>query len=200
MSSSAEEPRKTTGNCGEGGSKILPCTGTAANCGGNALNLNRVESLQASLWALRTALPATAAWNGTITTSRTIGGGGYRISGTFGARYRTSLTQRFFLVPELLNIFPESKNSKSRALWRSERNDAPSRSWTSKVTPGRVLLTDFPAFIFRRGCPGGRVKSLRTVARDRVGATHAFPQNSENFFLTRSNADLATQERERCNR
>jgi hypothetical protein len=58
------------------GRTILPCAGTVANCGGNASNLNRFESLEAFLWALRTALPGTSTWNGTITTTRTIGGGG----------------------------------------------------------------------------------------------------------------------------
>jgi hypothetical protein len=39
---------------------------------------------------------------------------------------------------------------------------------------------------------GGGSKLWKFFAPDRLGATHAFPQNSENFFLPTSNADLAT--------
>ncbi len=68
------------------GRTILPCTGTATNCGGNASNLNRFESLVVFLWGIADCIA------GDIRRERhdhpAIGGGGYQISGSIGARYR----------------------------------------------------------------------------------------------------------------
>ena len=79
---------------------ILPCTRTTANCVGNASNLNCFESLVVFLWGVPAALPATSAWNGTNTTSVNMGGGGYQISGSFGAVTARGATRRFFFRAE----------------------------------------------------------------------------------------------------
>ncbi len=125
-------------------------------------------------------------WNGTITTTRTIGGGGLsNLCNLWGALPRVS-RRDFFLVPGLLNIFLEIKEFKGpRALaLGAERRSC--KELDSKVTPGRVLLTDFSCIYFpARVAPGGRVKSARTAARDRVGGAHRFPRNSKNFFSMR---------------
>ena len=67
----------------------------------------------------------------------------------------TGLTHRFFFGLRTFEYFSrKSKNSKGRALRRSERNTL---LQGIGLTPGRVLLTDFSAFIFRRGWPPNRV-------------------------------------------
>jgi hypothetical protein len=88
------------------------------------------------------------------------------------------------MVARLLNFFPKSKNQTARA-----------QGARAEVEPSQHLGLD--AFglsacqsttvehLFSRHVAGvGAVKSLGSSSVDRGAGAHAFPQNSENFFLT----------------
>ena len=132
--------KKPTVHCGKNAPKMIHCDSfeekferAAWPCcrvrGGNAPKLNRSESLQAFR---RRARHATAAQRGHAACHSGRGAGGYQISTTFWGRYRTGLTQSFFLVAGGLNYFPEIKHFK--------RGPQPRRSCGMSIFKGLPCL------------------------------------------------------------